>query len=393
MTLNKPIDTITEEDLQALISEPVAEGKTIDYKQALPDNTRGSKREFLADVTSFANAAGGHLVFGMKERGGIPIELSGLDIENIEAECLRLENLIRDCVEPRLPSLAIRAVPLESSKTSIVIFIPRSWTPPHVVNYEKHWRFYSRNSSGKYPLDVSEVRSAVTLSETLVQRIRSFRDDRIAHIIMKESPITLVGGSSLVLHLLPLNSFEPATNYDVKSLVDKGSRLNPVGTTYHEHRYNFDGLLTYSDSSQPLQYRSYLQVFRNGCIEAVSTKFFGQVYDGLPRIEITAMERAVIDAIPRYLDLQKELGASPPIFIAFSLLNVRGLAVIVSRQRYFIDEEWPIEKRDLLIPEIMIENFECDAAEVMRYAFDTIWNASGWPRSMNYDEDGRRAQR
>lgn len=49
---------ITESVLQNLISAQVPEGKAIEYKEELPGNADGAKKDYLADVCSFANAAG-----------------------------------------------------------------------------------------------------------------------------------------------------------------------------------------------------------------------------------------------------------------------------------------------------------------------------------------------
>jgi len=72
----KLLNAITEEDLQSLITNGVAEGRTIDYKRDLPGNSDGDKKEFLADVSSFANTGGGDLVFGMDEAGGLPTRIA-----------------------------------------------------------------------------------------------------------------------------------------------------------------------------------------------------------------------------------------------------------------------------------------------------------------------------
>jgi predicted HTH transcriptional regulator len=78
MVLNKPLEAIEENDLQALVDNQVAESKTIEYKESLPGNADGDKKEFLADVSSFANASGGDLIYGMREQSGVPIALNGL---------------------------------------------------------------------------------------------------------------------------------------------------------------------------------------------------------------------------------------------------------------------------------------------------------------------------
>lgn len=100
-------------------------------------------------MSSFANAAAGHLIYGIREETGIPEELCGLQNIDADAQILRLENIIRDCIEPRIPGIHMRAIPLQTSTVAIIIRIPRSWALPHVAKFEGHWRFYSRNSAGK----------------------------------------------------------------------------------------------------------------------------------------------------------------------------------------------------------------------------------------------------
>ena len=62
--LGKPLASIAESDLEELIEHGIPEGKTVEHKRVLPGNADACKREFLADVSSFANAAGGHIIYG-----------------------------------------------------------------------------------------------------------------------------------------------------------------------------------------------------------------------------------------------------------------------------------------------------------------------------------------
>ena len=61
---DKPLDMLDESDLHALVDNQVPEGKDIDYKVVLHGNSEGEKKEYFADVPSFANALGGSLIFG-----------------------------------------------------------------------------------------------------------------------------------------------------------------------------------------------------------------------------------------------------------------------------------------------------------------------------------------
>src|SRR6185369_6116342 len=115
-----PLSSITEQDLQDLVGDRIAEGKFIEYKLRLPGGTDSEKQEFLADVSSFANASGGHLVIGVKEAEGVPIELSGVEISDADATAQRIENLLREGLDPRLPDCEIRIIPLATG-THVVL--------------------------------------------------------------------------------------------------------------------------------------------------------------------------------------------------------------------------------------------------------------------------------
>jgi hypothetical protein len=59
MAIDKPLDEIGLEDLQRLLTNGVAESRSLEYKQVLPTGTDSDRKEFLVDVSSFANAIGG----------------------------------------------------------------------------------------------------------------------------------------------------------------------------------------------------------------------------------------------------------------------------------------------------------------------------------------------
>jgi predicted HTH transcriptional regulator len=66
--ITKPFDQINHADIIDLLSNLVQEGRTIEYKEDLNFQDNSEKKEFLADVSSFANAGGGDIVFGVREK-------------------------------------------------------------------------------------------------------------------------------------------------------------------------------------------------------------------------------------------------------------------------------------------------------------------------------------
>src|SRR4030067_1006558 len=218
--IQKDLSKISQQDLQSLIDNSVIERKSLDYKKTLPGNSDSDKKEFLAYVSSFANASGGDLIFGISQDNatGIPKELEGLEIENVDQEILRISSIIRDGIEPRIPSVDIQPLSLSNSKTALVIRVQKSWSSPHRIAFKGDHRFYIRNSNGKNELDVNELRVAFTYSQTVTERIRTFRERRISNIYANELPVPFYENAKIVLHLIPIISFNPGQNYDIEKV-------------------------------------------------------------------------------------------------------------------------------------------------------------------------------
>lgn len=78
------------------------------------------------------------------------------------------------------------------------------------------------------------------------------------------------------------------------------------------------------------------------------------------------------------------------MLVMLSLIGVRGYRMTVPPAAF--DEGEPIDRDDLVVPEILVEEYETDprsVASLLRPAFDAVWTACGYPRSPNYDPDGR----
>ena len=223
----KKLDDIQQTDLDALVANGVAEGRTIDYKRDLPGNADSDKKEFLADVSSFANTSGGDLLFGVDEQQGLPVGLPGLTVSDFDQEVRRLDSIINDGLDPRI-RFAIRTIKRDPKLPVLIIRVDRSWIGPHRVVFKGHDKFYARNSAGKYSMDVSELRSAFTLSGSVIERVRQFRADRIAKIEGSQAPVLLPAGSKTILHLIPIDSFAGPVQYDVIKFSNQPTRVPPI---------------------------------------------------------------------------------------------------------------------------------------------------------------------
>jgi predicted HTH transcriptional regulator len=121
----KPLNEISDVDLQALIANGVAEGRTIDYKRQMPGNSDGDKREFLADASSFANTGGGDLVNGIDETGGLPTQIAGVQAADLDLEIRRLDSILAAGLNPRI-RYGIKTVTSGTGGSVVVLRVERS---------------------------------------------------------------------------------------------------------------------------------------------------------------------------------------------------------------------------------------------------------------------------
>jgi hypothetical protein len=382
---------VQREDVLALVANAVPEGRALDYKQALPGTADADRKEFLADVASFANATGGDIVFGVVEQRvdgrqtGLPEVAEGLSNLNADAEKLRLDNLVRDGIAPRVPLLEWRSVDGFPAGPVLVLRISKSWTSPHMVTFKGTSRFFSRNSSGKYQLDVGEIRSAFASGEQLGQRLRRFRDDRVASIAAGEASLPMETGPKTVLHMVPASALDPSVQLDPQLVQPRQAQLEPIYAHGWDHRYNLEGLATYAPNGDGTTY-TYVQVFRTGALEAVESGIMSRP-DGPPRLVPAVWEQYMVGAVSRYMRVLRELGGSLPIFIMVSLVDVMNVPVYVENMWRSVPR--PLDRRVVMLPDVVIERDDVNFAASFRLVFDSLWQAAGLPGSANYDATGQ----
>ncbi|HXG98062.1 MAG TPA: ATP-binding protein [Gemmatimonadales bacterium] len=389
----KPLPMVTEAVLQELVQNEVVENKWLEYKSALPENTHDGKVKFLAEVSSFTNTAGGDLVIGIREADRKPVEVCGVGSGPVDLEKQRLESLLRDGVEPRIPGVLIHEVSLASGGHALVLRVQRSWAAPHRVTHGGHSHFYGRNSGGKYQLDVHELRAAFGRAQDVAERLNLWRLDRLTKIEAAETPVRLQAGPRLVLHMIPLSAFDPGLVARLPS--EPGDEnLFPLYSRGYDGRPNFDGFVTYYSPGGRDPRTSYLQLFRNGSIETVDTLLLAANASN-PLVEeriipSVALEYRLIESLEKYLKVARSMGVEPPAFVGLTLMGVKGYSLYVDPQ-FRTSVPAPIDRDPLIIPATLVEDFGVPPDVMLKPAFDTIWNAAGYPESIHY-RDGRRVR-
>jgi hypothetical protein len=164
-----------EEDLLGLISNKVEESLVLEYK-ASPSlqNNDERKSDVGKDVSSFANSAGGAIVYGMTEgANGLPQALDGLDPSVTKKEWLG--QVIHSRIQPRL-DVHINPVSLTTQhpgKVAYVVSIPQGKT----AHQASDGKYYKRYNSLSVPMQDHEIRDVMArASHPIVEPIFSFRE-------------------------------------------------------------------------------------------------------------------------------------------------------------------------------------------------------------------------
>ncbi len=213
--LHIPFEAINEEHLQRLIDTQASETLYIDYKQHTYGTNDDARAEFLADVSSFANTAGGDVVIGVAENNGVPVSFSPLTGDP-DAEQRRLESMALAGLEPRIPALQTKSVRLAQGGYVLLVRVPRSHNPPHRIIFKGKNCFRARSSVRKYEPNVEELRRMFDAGPQLSERIRKLRMERISAILAGETPVprrpvAMEHRCQLALHVVPFSAFDTAT--------------------------------------------------------------------------------------------------------------------------------------------------------------------------------------
>lgn len=231
----------TEAKLQELVRNQVQEGPTLDYKRsAALEKTEVSRNELAKDVSAFANAAGGTLIYGIVENGHLPEDLDdGLSPVAITREWI--EQILRSRIQPTIPDITITSVPLSGARAgrvAYVIDIARGVTAHQAPDR----KYYKRLNFANEPMLDYEVRDVMHRGERpLVEPVFVFRGKtREPHLHTYRLMIELHNLGGLIVEYLQLRftfpqiAEAPFSGYKVRAL-----NMFETGLEYPAHEFIF----------------------------------------------------------------------------------------------------------------------------------------------------------
>jgi hypothetical protein len=180
--LEKALETISKEDITALIGWP--EGETVEFNETLPGEkgrpdpwlsgekvSRFAKDELFKEIVALTNSSGGHFFLGIEESTEQPP--CALAIKPLP-RCIdlaeRLKRAAYSLIDPPIPGLNAVGIPTEDDGSGVVVFrVPQS----HVAQHRSSDRHcYIRRGSESAPMSMRQIQD---LTIHLSRRIDELR--------------------------------------------------------------------------------------------------------------------------------------------------------------------------------------------------------------------------
>ena len=377
--------------LRNFIALGAPEGFYLDYKAALSGQSdKEQKREFLKDVTAFANAGGGHILLGVLE----PVPNTTPDAQVVGLEqgedlARDLERLASTSVEPRIPGLMIVPVALSSGRHCVVVHVPPSMGRPHMVNHQGHRCFYIRHSESTVPMSTHELREAVLTAASASQRARQFAAERLAE---KKEEVRGSAHGYFLLQAVPLitpeapwpvldQTFAKVIRGDGRterpnSRFDLNLRSSIVPTPTIDGIRGADGRGEHQSWETEIHRTGYISAFCRGQREAFATLPGFAHMQG----EANVVHSAFGELFRSFGDLLEHAwraaGADLPYAITCHYVNAQGTRLWTERAGHRLSE--PYGKNLLTWPEHLRQPGE-DLSPIVQQMLVEMFNAFGLP--------------
>ncbi len=380
--VGKRLKDVQRGDLSRLVEDSIPESLWLDYKESLSLDSKDDKKEFLRDVTAFANAQGGLLLYGISEERdstgkstGVPAKITGIEIPNKDKKLLSVQNLLRDGIDERLPTYEIETVSLEDGRHVLALRIRPSFRAPHMVILGRERRFYLRINGANQDMSTAQIRDSVMKTDSFEEGVRKFVNKRLARIRKIAN-----GQPFWVLHLIPILRNQGQIDVTKREVVNRLCKLrSPLGGN---EIHCLEGLkLTSKDPDGNI---SHTMVFRNGTIEFLDQQTFA--YGKAKRlVPYETFHQTVFQCLCAGLQLYREGYLDPPFAISLALGHISGYSLPSFSIRF---SPVPVEEDTIQTEPVLQYDIPEDQPGILKPLLDVVWNAFGFIRCRSYDENG-----
>ncbi|CAM1364277.1 AlbA family DNA-binding domain-containing protein [Tenacibaculum xiamenense] len=215
--IEKRIKEITYQDVCELVYvKKVRESETLDYKREFSFNTK----EFVKDVTAFANKKGGQIIFGIDEK-----EMSIIGVSDIKGN-IKIEdwisNTFNDLIVDEL-NYEIIFVPINDDEPPlfiVVLHVYESEIKPLYVNINKKTLCYLRKGTSVFSAKPNEIKRMYEDRSSRQEPITNTKSKSSVKQIAKGRDITQIGNNEGTINITTKkvkkeNKISPNPNFHI----------------------------------------------------------------------------------------------------------------------------------------------------------------------------------
>lgn len=235
---------------------------------------------------------------------------------------------------------------------------------------------------------MTEIRSLFLSSHALAQRAETFVKQRL--VALAEKPIIPLdsGGQAVIaLHLIPLNSLAINQTIDPVDADLLADSFAPMELTSYKRLMNLRGLLLYHGSKSSCD--GYTQIYRDCCVESVSSWATLTKTDGQKVLPGKAIARQILDATCSYMDGLQKIETSPPVLVSISFLGMQ-LTRLETGSIHDNRTGTTYDDENIILPSVTINSFgnRASYSEVIHKSMNVLWNAFNYRRCTLFDDEG-----
>ena len=381
--LTKSLQDITYEDFDNLCNSRAPENRFLEFKRDLPGPKDKDRFEFVKDVSAFANADGGDLIYGIEEQDGCASAMAAIKDASPDSIELRLRQILDAALEPRLDQLQIQCVPVSDGHV-VIVRIPSNAKGPFRVIQNSNSRFVIRDVNYVRDMTFSEIRSAFSAD----REFRSFVDNQQRAAVQKISEGAtwrpLLEGPALAFQIIPFACTTGRIDFDVIRAFDDNHYMNMSSWGDVSKSINLDGVIFHMGSEDKIY--AYSQAQRNGIFELFT--FSGHSLSDAKIIPALSLAKDVREAAAVFSQHYRRLKIGGPAALALSLVGTKGRKLEMGNRYYRSNA---IGDRDVMtIPPVYLENIgdELVIDPTLKSLMDITWQAFGIQTCPYYDENG-----
>lgn len=376
----KTFAEIGTSDLQQLISAHAQEHQMLEFKRDVWGNSDEDIREMLRDISSMANAYGGHIVVGMDEdASGVAVSLVPVPDADGQRDRIFASSLAN--LQPRVRGLEIKTIEFEPGKQVLLIKVPNS-IDLHQITFKGLYQFWVRHDRQKTKMSYEEIRDAINRMQVSLTRSQELWQQRKAAFASTGQRLLLLSISPLRLGAELLD----ITDANLRRVIEMSNKDRTKGWTftfrYKNARPSLNGLTVGGIASG-----RGLEVYRSGYIEAYAVlddesclqlrkwkkdnqEYEQQILKALPLVEyIHSFAR-------RAQEIYEFIGYDGPAVVTVQLLNISSLALAPAVSERMLSKLEPWQEYSLEIEPQVFDYIHPDL--ITKRICDRIWQAFGY---------------